>query len=243
MRIAALMLLLLSAPALAATPRTALLDVSADVLEPGEDQWNLFWAQYSRGVLPRVQVSGHLAPMLLTLANLSVKAQLLDRPELRVSVEGGVYWLGIGRLVALDAFAFPMAVRSSVPLADDLWLHMGAGYHRQLLRVEGLGYDRHLVHAETTLARHDSRGAFLLTAKMPLFSVQQVRLEGPLGGGVLNGALALDDIAAWNVMLARDHIFGKTSHVRFGVGYRRRPGLIFLESLGHVLLTFDVYWR
>jgi hypothetical protein len=244
MRLAALILLLLSAPALGATPRTALLDVGADVLEPGEDQWNLFWAQYSRGVLPRVQVSGHLAPLLLTLANLSVKGQVLDRPELRVSVEGGVYWLGIGRVVNMDALAFPMAVRSSVPLAEDLQLHLGAGYQRQLLRFEGLGYDRHLVHAESTLARYDTRGAFLLTAKMPLFSVQRIRMEGALlGGASLSGTLALDDVSAWSVMLARDHLFGKTGHLRFGIGYRHRPGFIMLESLGHMLLTFDVYWR
>ncbi|HSP77364.1 MAG TPA: hypothetical protein VLQ93_02455, partial [Myxococcaceae bacterium] len=201
------------------------------------------WAQYSRGVLPGVQVSGHLAPMLLTLANLAVKVQVLDRPELRASVEGGAYWLGIGRLLNANAMAFPLAARGSVPLADDLELHLGAGYQRQVLSLEEVSFDRNVVHAETTLARYDGHGAFLLTAKLPLFSVQRVSTQGTLGSELLAGSLALDDVSSWSVMLARDHLFGRTGHVRFGLGYRHRPGVILLESLGNVLLTFDIYWR
>ena len=28
-----------------------------------------------------------------------------------------------------------------------------------------------------------------------------------------------------------------------GIGYRHRPGVLFVESIGPVMLTFDVYWR
>jgi len=243
MRAAALVLLLLCHPALAATPDNALLDVSADVLQPGESQVNLFWGQYSRGLLPRVQVSSHLTPILLTLLNLSAKVQVLDRPELRVSVEGGAYWLAAGRLGNVTAISFPLAARGTVPLSDNLQLNLAAGYQRLVFDTEQTSLDRNLLHVETSLVRYDSRGAFLLTARMPLLNIQRVRAEGLLGKQVLEGTLALDDVSSWSVVLARDHLVDKSHHVRFGVGYRHRPGVILMESLGPILVTFDMYWR
>ncbi|HEX8822655.1 MAG TPA: hypothetical protein VF794_22195 [Archangium sp.] len=243
MKTSALVLLLLCSPALAATPRTALLDVSADVLEPGESQVNVIWGQYSRGLLPRVQASSHLSPLLLTLLNLSAKAQVLNRPELRVSVEGGAYWLAAGSLAGLHLFAFPVVVRGTVPLSDTLQLNLGAGYRRLVLDAEETSLNSNLLHAETTLVRHDSRGAFLLTLRAPLLNLQHLRAQSLLGNRVLEGTLALDDISSWGVMLSRDQLFGKTGHVRFGLGYRHRPGFLFVESIGPVMLTFDMYWR
>jgi len=243
MRTSALVLLLLCSPALAATPRNALLDVSADVLEPGESQVNVIWGQYSRGLLPGVQVSSHLSPLLLSLLNLSAKARVLDRPELRVSVEGGAYWLAAGSLVGLHAFAFPFAARGTVSLSDTLQLNLGAGYRRLVLEAEETSLNSNLLHVETTLVRHDARGAFLLTARAPLLNLQHMRAESILGNRVLEGTLALDDLSAWSVMLARDQLFDKKGHVRFGIGYRHRPGILLVESLGPVMLTFDVYWR
>jgi hypothetical protein len=70
-----------------------------------------------------------------------------------------------------------------------------------------------------------------------------MRAESILGNRVLEGTLALDDLSAWSVMLARDQLFDKKGHVRFGIGYRHRPGLLLVESLGPVMMTFDVYWR
>jgi len=243
MKASALVLLLLCSPVLAATPRNALLDVSADVLEPGESQVNVFFGQYSRGILPGVQVSSHLTPILLTLLNVSAKAQVLDRPELRVSVEGGAYWLAAGRLLGVSVLAFPLAARGTVPLSDNLQLNLGAGYQHLALDTDGTSLNRNLLHVETTLVRHDSRGAFLLTAKAPLLNLQRVRAESVLGNRILEGTLALDDVSSWSVMLARDHLFDKKGHVRFGIGYRHRPGVILVESIGPVMLTFDMYWR
>ena len=243
MKASALVLLLLCSPALAATPRNALLDVSADVLEPGESQVNVIWGQYSRGVLPGGQVSAHLSPLLLSLVNLSAKAQVLDRPELRVSVEGAAYWLAAGRIARINAFAFPFAVRGTVPLSDTLQLNLGAGYRRLVFDAAAASLNSNLLHVETTLVRHDEHGAFLLTARVPLLNIQQQRAENVLGGRVLEGTLALDDVSSWSLMLARDHLFDSTGHVRFGLGYRHRPGILLVESLGPVMLTFDLYWR
>jgi hypothetical protein len=243
MKASALALLLLCSPALAATPRNALLDVSADVLEPGESQVNLFWGQYSRGILPGVQVSSHLTPILLTLLNVSAKAQVLNRPELRVSVEGGAYWLAAGRLANINAFAFPLALRGSVPLSDNLQLNLGAGFQRLVLDAEKASLNRNLLHVETSLVRSDANGAFMLLAKAPLLNLQRVRAESVLGNQILEGTLALDDVSSWSVMLARDQLFDKSTHVRFGLGYRHRPGIIIVESLGPVMVTFDMYWR
>ncbi|WNG24874.1 hypothetical protein F0U62_13285 [Cystobacter fuscus] len=243
MKALALVLLLLCSPALAATPRNALLDVSADVLEPGESQIDLFFGQLGMGVLPRVQLSSQVAPYLLTLLNLSAKVQVLDRPELRVSVEGGAYWLAIGRLVDANVLSIPVAVRGTVPLADNLNLHLGAGYHRFAFAFEETATDSNALHVETTLARHDSRGAFLLTAKAPLLNIQHARSQSAIDNRPLEGTLALDGISSWSVMLARDHLFGKTGHVRFGIGYRHRPGILLVESIGPVVVNFNLYWR
>lgn len=243
MKASALVLLLLCSPVLAATPRNALLDVSADVLEPGESQVNVFFGQYSRGILPGVQVSSHLTPMLLTLLNVSAKAQVLNRPELRVSVEGGAYWLAAGRLIDITVLSFPLAARGTIPLSDTLQLNLGAGYQHLAVDTNDSTLNRNLLHVETTLVRHDPRGAFLLTAKAPLINLQRVRAESVLGDRVLEGTLLLDDVSSWSVMLARDHLFDKKGHVRFGIGYRHRPGVLFVESIGPVMLTFDVYWR
>jgi hypothetical protein len=50
-------------------------------------------------------------------------------------------------------------------------------------------------------------------------------------------------VSSWSVLLARDHLLGKKGHVRFGLGYRNRPGILLLESIGHLMLRLDIYWR
>lgn len=243
MRALALALVLLAAPALAATPRNRVLDATADVLEPGESQVAVFWGQYARGLLPGLQVSAHLAPYLMTLLNASVKAQVLNRPELRVSLEGSAYWFVLGRPAGIDIAAFPLALRGTVPLADNLELTLAGSYNHFIFSTEesDLGYGR--LRAEATLVRYDPRGAFLLTAEMPLLSTTRAQLDSLLGKSNITGSLTLDDVSSWSLLLARDHLLGQKAHIRFGLGYRNRPGILLLESIGNLMVRLDIYWR
>lgn len=242
LKVAALALLLAS-PALAATPRNRVTDLTADVLEPGEDEIGVFWLRYTRGVLPGVQVSTHAVPFLMTLLNASAKVQLLNRPELRVSLEGSAWWFALGRMADVDVASFPLVLRGSVPLSDDLDLTLGAGYSWFILNSGDTDLSYQRLRAETTLARYDSRGAFLLTAELPLLNTTRARLDSLLGKSNIAGSLTLDDVSSWSVFLARDHLFGDTAHIRFGLGYRNRPGILVVESIGNLMLRLDVYWR
>ena len=235
--------LLLASSALAATPRNRITDLTADVLEPGESEIGVFWLRYTRGVLPGVQVSTHSVPFLMTLLNASAKVQLLNRPELRVSLEGSAWWFALGSAADVDIASFPFVLRGSVPLADNLDLTLGAGYSWFILNSGDTDLSYQRLRAETTLVRYDSRGAFLLTAELPLLNTTRARLDSLLGKSNIAGALTLDDVSAWSVFLARDHLLGETAHVRFGFGYRNRPGIILVESIGNFMLRFDVYWR
>lgn len=239
----AVVALLLAAPALAATPRNRITDLTADVLEPGEDEIGVFWLRYTRGVLPGVQVGTHAVPFLMTLLNASAKVQLLDRPELRVSVEGSAWWFSLGSFAGLDVASFPLVLRGSVPLSDRLDLTLGAGYSWFILNSEDTDLSFQRLRAEATLVRYDSRGAFLLTAELPLLNTTRARLDSLLGKSNIAGSLTLDDVSSWSVFLARDHLLGETAHVRFGLGYRNRPGIIVIESIGNIMLRLDVYWR
>jgi hypothetical protein len=243
MRAAALALLLLSLPALGATPRNRITDLTADVLEPGEDELAVFWCKYTRGLLPGVQVSTHAVPFLMTLLNASAKVQVLNRPELRVSLEGGAWWFALGAAADVDIASFPLALRGTVPLSENLELTLGAGYSWLVLNSEDTDLSYARLRAETTLARYDSRGAFLLTAELPLLNTTRTRLDSLLGKSDIAGSLTLDDVSSWSVVLARDHLLGETAHIRFGIGYRNRPGILLIESLGNLMLRFDVYWR
>lgn len=235
--------LLLASPALAATPRNRIMDLTADVLEPGEDEIGVFWLRYTRGVLPGVQVSTHAVPFLMTLLNASAKVQLLNRPELRVSLEGSAWWFGLGRMADIDIASFPLVLRGSVPLSDNLDLTLGAGYSWFILNSGDTDLSYQRLRAETTLVRYDSRGAFLLTAELPLLNTTRARLDSLLGKSNIAGSLTLDDVSAWSVFLARDQLLGDAGHVRFGVGYRNRPGIIIVDSIGNLMLRLDIYWR
>jgi len=72
---------------------------------------------------------------------------------------------------------------------------------------------------------------------------QTMRVADLLGKADAGGALVLDDLSSWSVVISRDQLFGDVAHVRFGVGYRNRPGILLVDSLGNLVLEFDVYWR
>lgn len=251
MRAAALVVLLLSTaaaaegPAYRLTPRTRLLDVSADVLAPSEAQFGLFWLSYAHGVIdrPRLQVSAQFAMYLATLVNASAKLQLVDRPELRASVEAGAYWFALSQIVGSTILSVPAAARATVPLADELELNLALQYKWQVLTLPAYAQNSHNLGAELSLVRYDANGAFLLQGKIPFFGAQQLHLDSLLGKSNVNGTLVLDSVESWSILLARDQMFSDTGHVRFGIGYRYRPGLIFVESIGNVLVQFDLYWR
>ncbi|XXF80456.1 hypothetical protein P2318_12090 [Myxococcaceae bacterium GXIMD 01537] len=242
MRVAALAVLL-AMPALAATPRNAITDLTADVLAPGESEVGVFWVRYARGLLPGLQVSTHAMPTLMTLVNASAKVRLLQRPELRVSLEGSAWWFALGRAADIDVASFPLVLRGTVPLSDNLEVTVAGGYSWFILNSEDTDLSYRRLRGEATLVRYDARGAFLLTAELPLLNTTRAHLDSLLGKSDIVGSLTLDDVPAWSVFLARDQLIGKTGHIRFGLGYRNRPGILFIESIGNVMFRFDVYWR
>lgn len=251
MKSSALIVLLLSTGAAAEvptyrlTPRTRLLDVSADVLAPSEAQFGLFWLSYTHGVIdrPRLQVSAQFAAYLATLVNASAKLQVVDRPELRASIEAGAYWFALSRLVGSTIVSVPAAARATVPLADEVDLNLALHYRWLALTVPEVSQNSHDLGGEVTLVRYDANGAFTLQGKVPFFGAQHLHLDSLLGKSDVTGILVLDTVSSWSLMLARDQLFSDTGHIRFGLGYRRRPGLLLLESVGNVMLQFDVYWR
>lgn len=224
-------------------------DISADVLPPGQSQMGLFFANYTRGILPRFSLSSHLAGDALGVLNLEAKMAVLKREELRLSAELGAIWPASLQLAAhwlLPELSFamvklPMGVRASTPLASNLELHLaGLGDLSYLQLAESSQWSFGL-RSELTLALYDHKGAFLLRARFPLLTHSLSTLD--LFGAQLSGTLVLDDLASWGILLARDHIFSETIHLRLGLGYRHRPGTILLDSIGRVLVELDVFWR
>lgn len=253
MWVAASALALLATSASAQTPRNRMLDVGADVLEPGETQFGALWGYVGVGLGKGIEVSSHLLPDLLTLVNARAKVRLLARPELRASVEASVWWLATGSQAGITAAVVPVSARASIPLPYDLELEL-AGRFRwfKLDNLRWLDFSGETSNvtqnlfslgSEVTLVRYDALGAFYLQLGAPLFTVQRSHYPELLGKTDVTGYLPLDDSPSWSIIAGRDHCFGKTTHVRLGVGYRRQPGLFLLESLGNFVLQLDWYWR
>lgn len=243
--------LLASAPVngRAAPDRLKLLDVSADVLPVGASEFGVFWARYARSFTPGLQLSTHIALDAVGLLNMDAKYRLLDRPELRMSVETGFLWAAILALGTKPGAATPLVLfvpfefHATVPLADDLELDLGGFYRASITRGAGQSLGVSSLRCDLTLARYDASGAWLFVLRFPLLSRADVRLDSLLGQTDVTGAIVLDDLASFGGLVARDLAFGKTAHLRVGLGYRRTPGMVFVESLGHVLVSFDLYWR
>jgi hypothetical protein len=252
MWVAASALALLAASASAQTPRNRLLDVGADVLEPGETQFGALWGYVGVGLGKGIEVSSHLLPDLLTLVNARAKMRLLARPELRASVEASVWWLATGRKAGITAAVVPMSARASIPLPHALELELAGRFrwfkldNLRWLDFSGpstVAQDLFSLGSEVTLVRYDALGAFYLQLGAPLFTVQRSHYPELLGKTDVTGYLPLDDSPSWSIVAGRDHCFGKTTHVRLGVGYRHQPGLFLFESLGNLVLQLDWYWR
>jgi hypothetical protein len=136
-------------------------------------------------------------------------------------------------------------LRASVPLAEQWEVELAGNYRYLLLQTKSSSSSPRSASVEATLMRYDSRGAFYLQARLPLFTTQaaQAQTSNILGKSLLSGSLTLDDVAAWSVFFGRDLTFGKKAHLRAGLGYVREPGIIVIDSYGNLLAKVDVYWR
>lgn len=241
--------LALSLPALAVDERTRICDLSADSLKPGESEWGLIWGRYTRGVLPGLQVGTHIGLDALSLLNGFARYQFLDRPELRASIDVGLVWVALPFLFAEEGarppviLFFPVELRASVPFSGNTELHAAWAFRGAWSSLVGSALGTSNVRVDLTLAHHDSAGAWLLMGRFPLFSRTTASMDALVGGTSEAAAVVLDDLAAWSITVGREFVFGETGHVRFGAGYRATPGILFVESLGHLTLLFDVYWR
>jgi hypothetical protein len=218
-----------------------LLDVSAEVLAPRDWEVGVIWGRLARGILPRFQLSTHAAPWLLSGINLNARVLLLDDERLRVAVDVGGAWVVLARLGQITAATVPVEVRASVPLPWNLEMTFTTKASWVLLHAGQVDIDVVLVSELLSLVRYDSRGAWLFQAQLPLTTIG--RIQTSQYGGSLAGFAFFDDVPAWSVLLARDLQLGEKTHLRFGLGYRNRPGILFLQSLGPVLLSLDLYWR
>ena len=228
-------------PAPSAVHPFRLLDQSADVLVPGEYEVGVLYGRLSRGLFPGFQASAHLAAYLIGFVNLNGKYLLVDLPELRLSIDAGVWWLASGRLIRVQLLYVPVELRASVPLPKGFEANFAfqasfleAGTNESTLRSAGLG-------AEATLVRYDSIGAWFLQGKVPLVAGAGGRFA--LYGATFEGMAPFGNLAAWSVMVGRDQKIGRSAHLRVGVGYRNRPGIVVVESLGPVAYNLDFYWR
>lgn len=227
------------------------LDVSADTLPVGQGEFHLGWLAYHRGILPGLTLSTHGLAWLGTIANLTARVQLVERPEFRLTAQLGGYWL-LGGTV-LTAIATPEAttylvsvpgeLRASVPLAERVELNVAAlgtglwGSVGELLSTSGIS-----VAAEAGLGFYDDHGAWLVVGRLPLMARQSM-MASAAQGLRLEGTVVMDDLAGWSVLVARDQLFGDTFHGRFGMGWRGRPGVILLEGVGSFVVQLDLYWR
>lgn len=223
--------------------RVRLLDLSADVLAPGEDMFGLFWGSYARGIVPRLQLSAHFAAYLFSLLNLSAKVQLVDSPDLQLSLSGGGYWLALARFFGSNMVVVPLELRSNVPLNDRYEFGLAATYRWFIFASPDSSVNSRGLTAEAVLTRYDRAGAFYLKGRVPLTTTQQAHLSSVLGRNSVTGSLTLDDVASWSLVLGRDHLLNDTAHFRVGLGYRRHPGILLVDSLGHLVVELDVYWR
>lgn len=241
--------LALSSSAQASSGRLSLLDLSADTLGRGNWEVGLFWGRVARGMTPHLDLSTHGVAWLAGAPNVLAKWRFLDRSELRASVEGGAIWVASAALFTSPGekwpvlLFLPLEVRATLPLAPAYELHLGAIGRWNVTNIPGLGLGTASLRMDVSFARSDSSGTWLLMGRFPLFTRASIKLDSLLGASDVSGTLALDELASWGVLVARDQMLSERVHGRFGVGYRNTYGIVAYESLGHLLLTFDLYWR
>ncbi len=218
-----------------------LIDISADMLEAGEWQINLAGAFYSRGILPWLSLTTSLLGDVVSMANLSARVRLLDTAALRLTAEVGGGYLIAGPYLG---FGFALAngeVRATIPLNDVWEVSVAPKYRLVSLKFADTNTFFHNVSWTTVLIHHDPYGAMYLDFTVPALTITQARAN--IGGVTVAGTLALDNLPAWSVMLGRDQRIGQTGHLRLGVGYRNRPGIIVLDSFGNLMVSLDYIWR
>lgn len=222
-------------------PDRRLLDLEADILREGEWQFNLFGLVYTRGILPRFSLSTSILGDVATALNLTARVQVVDEPFLRLTAEVGGAYLLAARLLKASFYWVPAEVRATVPLLPGLEVSVAMRYRLLGLQAEGTSLAAHTLAWTSSLVYHDPVGATFLEVTVPAVNI--ARQTGALEGIPLDGVIALDNVAAWGVMLGRDQRFGRTGHFRIGVGYRNQPGILLLESYGKLLVSLDLYWR
>lgn len=226
-------------------PDRRLLDLEADTLRPGESQFNLFGLVYARGLFPRFSLSTAIALDAVSALNLNARVQLVDESFLRVTAEVGGAYLLAGQLIKASFFWVPAEVRATVPLTEYLDLSVAMKYRLASGSLPpsagALSFASHNISWVSTLVYHDPLGATFLELTVPAVNIARAKLS--LEGVALDGTLALDNVAAWGVMIGRDQRFGRTGHLRVGVGYRHQPGILVLDSYGNLMVSLDYYWR
>ncbi len=176
-----------------------------------------------------------------TFLNLNARLLLVDDPQIRVIAEIGAGYLVVGPLIGTVAYHVPAELRSTIPITEN-WNVSTA------LKYRALGFDRkevamnfHSFVWASNIVRHDPSGAFFVELTMPLANI--TRNRSTFQGLDLAGTLVLDNVPAWGVLVGRDQRIGKSAHLRFGVGYRNKPGIIVVDSIGNLMATLDLYWR
>lgn len=219
------------------------LDISADVLPSGRMELSLFWGTLSLGVAKRLQLSWDLAGAAVGLLNMGARVQLLDEAPLRATFELGGAWWVVAMLMKGQLVSVPAELRASVPLFEAFELSLATRASWMLVKLAELDFNSLTLGAEATLWRHDRRGAFLLQGRLPLVAGNVLTASEVLGIVGASGSIWFDDTRGWSVLFARDQLVGSRARLRVGLGYRARPGVLFLESLGNVLVSANVRWR
>jgi hypothetical protein len=237
-----LITLLTCTSALAQTKQTRILDSTADVLAAEENEIGIFWARYARGLGRGFEASTHAGGLLISLVNLRLEYQAYRSDKLRVSLDATGEWLAGAQAAGLTLLHFPLALHSTFPLAQSWEMTISPQYDIVQLGTPTVNSNVRTASVQSTLVRYDKSGAFYLEGELPLFVTQSTdALVAP--GVSIAGFVTTDSMASWSLLVGRDQAFGYSGHMRLGVGYRRTPGIIFLQSLGHALVQLDIYWR
>lgn len=246
--------LVLVSTARAEDPRTYPYDVSARVLPADRLEVDSAWLRLGKTVAPGLQLTTHAAAWPVLLPNLYAKWTFVDTPAFAAALDGGVLWAALAHVVlpkdGAMFVAIPLALRTTAALAPDLDLNVAWRFEAQLGALAGLRTGSNSFRSELSLVRTDAGGAWLLEATLPIFVQQATGAESLLGKADVLGFATLDTLPAWSVVLTRDFSIpvrwfspDDDFHVRLGAGYRHRPGIVFLESFGHVVVVFDLYVR
>lgn len=256
---AALLVLLAAVPARAVDPRTYPYDLTARLLPEGTDEFGLWAARWSRTVAPGLQLTTHLGSLLLLSPSLYAKWNFVDLPSLAVTLDGGVLWVlpalarsgGITQLGL--AGQVPLALRATVPLfgnADLSFAWAGEMLGGQVF-TDGVGTGGMNVTArfESTFVATDDSGAWIAQLKVPLFYRVGVHLDSLVTTNPFPG-ITFDSVPAWSLVVGRDLVFalpGKTGasdgHLRLAAGYRNRPGIFLVESIGQLIVFAEFFVR